>query len=175
MVIQGWVAQSTSPATGGSELASPSQGELKRTKHVAASLDNLLEDLVLQHARAVEPELTDPSDSKRYEPYIGVHIRTPQLQEVGGRYVGARMTSRAAMLQYIVKNRHRVSLYVFDPKLVPLKAKKLAHRRVKTQEVYVGKVRGYSVAASEQSGVGYALASDLSDDKNTELLIMASR
>jgi hypothetical protein len=41
--------------------------------------------------------------------------------------------------------------------------------------VYVGKLRGYSVAATERSGVGYALASDVGDDENTQLVLAAAQ
>jgi len=41
--------------------------------------------------------------------------------------------------------------------------------------VYMGRVRGYSVAASERNGIGYAMASDLDDDENARLVLMAAR
>jgi hypothetical protein len=36
--------------------------------------------------------------------------------------------------------------------------------------VLVGKMRGYSVAAMEESGVGYALANDGDEDETTKLV-----
>jgi hypothetical protein len=41
--------------------------------------------------------------------------------------------------------------------------------------VYVGRLRGYSIAAAEERGVGYALASDLNDDESAQLMLAAVR
>lgn len=142
--------------------------------YAASTLDGLLEDLVAQHAHPPPPETTDPDGLERFDPYIGVRVRQPSL--AGARYVGARMMDqRAALLQYVVRDRHRVTMYVFDPRKVTLSTGRLAPRRVGDDEVLVGRVRGYSVAASQRHGVGYALASDLSDDESTNLLVMAAR
>jgi hypothetical protein len=42
--------------------------------------------------------------------------------------------------------------------------------RVAAAPVYVGNFRGFSVAAAERSGVGYALASDLDEDNNVAMV-----
>jgi hypothetical protein len=41
---------------------------------------------------------------------------------------------------------------------------------VHNQPVSVGERRGYSIAAREQRGVGYAIATDLDDDASAELV-----
>jgi len=62
---------------------------------------------------------------------------------------------------------------VFNPRSVPVLATRLAPRVVRQQDIYVGTLRGYSVAAAERSGVGYALASDLDDDKSAQMMVAA--
>ena len=81
--------------------------------------------------------------------------------------------ARAAVLQYMVRDRQRMTMCVFDPKRVTMTTGRLEPRRTSAGMVYVGHVRGYAVAASERDGVGYALASDLSDDESARLLVMA--
>jgi len=140
-----------------------------------ASLDSLVEDLVAFHVHPPPPETTDPDGLERFDPYVGVRVRKPRFDRADARYVGARMQHRAALLQYVLRDRHRVTVYVFDPKKVPLKASRLQPRTVGERQVYVGNVRGYSVAASERNGIGWALASDLNDQENTELVLSAAR
>ena len=41
--------------------------------------------------------------------------------------------------------------------------------------VYIGHVRGWSIAAAERRGVGVAIASDLDDDESAELALAAAR
>ncbi|MCC6522196.1 MAG: zf-HC2 domain-containing protein [Polyangiaceae bacterium] len=149
-----------------------------------ASLENLLDDLVTQHADPLPPETTDPNGLERFNPLVGVRVKRPEFQPYGARYVGARVQAmrerRAAMLQYVVNDRHRVTMYVFDPRRVPVVAAapqpRLLHRRaVGARPVYVGHIRGFAVAASENDGIGYALASDLSDDESAQLVTVAAR
>lgn len=142
----------------------------------AATLEGLLEDLVAQHAHPPPPETTDPEGVRRFDPFIGVRVKTPRFDSIEATYVGARMHQRAALLQYVVRQQHRVTMYVFDPRRVPVRPRaKLEERQYGARNVYVGHIRGYAVAASEQNGVGYALASDLSDDEAARLVLMAAR
>ena len=46
----------------------------------------------------------------------------------------------------------------------------LEPRVVRNQPVYVGSRRGYSIAAREQRGLGYAVATDLDDRESAELV-----
>jgi anti-sigma factor RsiW len=141
----------------------------------AASFDSFLERLVATHAHPPPPETTESDGLERFDPYIGVRVRRPEFRQVGARYVGARMTDRTAMLQYMMRDRRRFTVYVFDSTKVSMSANRLHRRTMGKRQVYVGKVRGYSVAASESNGIGYALASDLDVDKSAELVVMASR
>ncbi len=144
--------------------------------NVASSFDKFIDDLVEAHMQPPPPEVTDYDGLDRFVPYVGVRVPHPQLNEIGARYLGGRMHRRdAAMLQYALGDRRRITLYVFDPTRVPVQANHLHVRVVGNNNLYVGRVRGYSVAASERDGVGYALASDLNDKETEQLLVMAAK
>ncbi|MEM1032201.1 MAG: zf-HC2 domain-containing protein [Myxococcota bacterium] len=141
-----------------------------------ASLDGLVEDLVAQHLHPPPPETTDPDGLSRFDPYIGVRVRQPRFQHVQAQYVGARMQQRAALLQYVV-DRSPVTMYVFDPKRVPMRAtRRLQPQKVGSNRVFVGELKGCAVAASEHNGVGYALASStMGRDEVMQMLVQAQR
>jgi anti-sigma factor RsiW len=143
-----------------------------------APLDGLIEDLVAHHVAPLPPEITDPRSLERLGRDVGVRVARPQFEPFGGRYIGARMRpvigNHAAVLQYMMRNTHRVTVYVFDPQRVPMRAGLLEARNVGSQHVFVGRLRGYSVAASSGNGVGYALASDLSDEESSKLVLAAA-
>lgn len=148
-------------------------------------LDQLIDDLVAHHAEPLPPETTDPQGLEKFDRFVGVRVPKPKFEGFDARYLGARVvpvqaqrgkrSTRTAMLQYMLRNRHRVTVYVFDAQRVPLRARSLEHRNVGKQRIYVGRLRGYSVAASENNGIGYALASDLDNDQNAELVRVAAR
>lgn len=162
-------------ALDGNNDAAPAPTVVAKASNVVSTFDHFLEDIVAAHAQPPPPEVTTFDKVGRFDPYVGVRIPQPQLANVGAKFKGARIQSRAAMLQYLLRKRHRVSVYVFDPARVPLKANRLRPRRYGSRHVYVGQVRGYAVAASEQNGVGWALASDLSNDESAQLLLVAAK
>ncbi|WP_437575982.1 anti-sigma factor family protein [Sorangium sp. So ce887] len=143
------------------------------------SVEVLLDDLVMQHAQPLPPETTDPADLPRFDPFVGVPVRRPEFQSMHANFMGARVHTmrnrRAALLQYVVKGNHRVTVYLFNSRAVPVQKAQpiLKARVVRERPVYVGKINGYSVVAAEHSGVGYALASDLGDDLSTQLVLAA--
>jgi anti-sigma factor RsiW len=146
------------------------------TAHMASTFDRFLDELVDAHMQPPPPEVTDDDGLTKLNPFIGVRVSRPELTALGARYLGARMHHRqAAMLQYAVGDRRRVTLYVFDPARVPVDASRLKPRVVENKHLYLGHVRGYAVAASERDGVGYALASDLSDQETEKAIVMAAR
>jgi len=146
---------------------------------VAAGMDSLLDDLVALHAHPLPPETTNPEELNRFDPLVGVPVRRPAFQPFVASFNGARVHAmrdqRAALLQYTVEGKHRVTVYVFDPRAVQLRATRLEPRVVRERPVYVGKLRGYSVAAAEKAGVGYALATDLDDDRSAQLVLAAAQ
>jgi hypothetical protein len=149
-----------------------------------ANVDDILDDLVDLHARPLPPETTDPEVLQRWDPFVGVPVRRPAFPQINVNFDGARMHAmrerRAALLQYTVEGmngrrseHHRITIYVFDPRAVSIQATRLRQRVVRERPVYVGTFRGYSIAAAEQRGVGYAFASDLGDDESTQMVMAA--
>lgn len=142
-----------------------------------ASIDTLLDDLVSQHAHPPQLDVTDPNEPLELRPILDQSLRGTSFEDdFGATYVGARKTPRAGMLQYVKRNKNRVTMYVFNTRRVNVRSSKLASRRVGARKVYVGKVKGYPVAASERDGIGYALtADDLSADEASNLVLAATR
>lgn len=135
-------------------------------------LDSVIDQLVSLHANPIPPETTDPNELKNFDPYVGVPVRRPRAGIVNANFLGARMhalrdAQRTAALEYKV-NGHRMTVYVFDSRLLRLTPRALRPRVVESRPVFVGNVRGYSVAAAEARGVGYALASDMDEDKSAQ-------
>lgn len=151
------------------------------------SLDTLLDEMVSQHANPLPPEENNPEQLTRLEPFVGVPVRRPALTLLrkdngsGARFAGARIhrvreSRHAAALQYQL-NGHRVTLYVFDPHKIPIAGRRLRPRNpegsrqlAERPPVYVGNVRGFSIAATERSGIGYAVTSDLDEDNSVQMV-----
>ena len=140
---------------------------------------DLLDDLVSLHANPLPPETTNPDTLRNWDPFVGVPVRRPSFQPFEARFNGARVLAipagdrRAAMLQYTVHGGHRITVYVFNPRTVPVEAMRLDRRLVGQRSVSVGSLRGYSVAAAKHSGVGYAIASDLDADESARMVLAA--
>ena len=149
------------------------------TVDTSLGFDSLLDELVALHANPLPPETTNPEELTRFDPLVGVPVRRPAFQPLGASFNGARVHAmrerRAALLHYTVEGNHRMTVYVFDPRSVRLQATRLEHRVVRERPVYVGKMRGYSVAAAEKSGVGYALATDLDYERSAQLVLTAAQ
>ena len=138
---------------------------------VAAGFD-LLDELVDYHARPPAPQITEPSLVERLEPEVGVPVRLPELNQYGMRWEGVSVIlvqkQPAGFFRYRLSN-HPVTIYVYNASRVPLRAA-LEARVVHNVPVYVGERRGYSIAAVERRGVGYAVATDLERDESAELI-----
>jgi anti-sigma factor RsiW len=135
-------------------------------------IDSLLEELVEHHVTG-RPEFTELALLPEAEREVGVPLHIPSFKQYGGRWEGASVVpvnrnQRAASLRYTLGN-HRMTLYVYDSSRFPVE-KQLEQRQVGAESVYVGVRRGYSIGATEHRGVGYALASDLSDTETAELV-----
>jgi anti-sigma factor RsiW len=144
------------------------------TLQAKVELDGLVDDLVSIHAQPLPPEVTQPDEVRRFDPFVGVPVEPPKLQRFGAKWEGGRMLplrdSRAAVLQYSMAGGHRISVYVYDPRRVRPEGSTLRQRVVRDAPVYVGNIRGYNVAATERRGVGYAVATDLDEPENIELI-----
>lgn len=141
------------------------------TAHLSTA-DQLLEELVDHHMNARGPRVTEPALLSQLEPEVGVPLNLPSLKAYGARWEGANVVPvsnlHAASLRYNMGGRH-VTLYVYNSTRVPIESR-LKARTVRNEPVYVGTRRGVSIAAAEHRGVGYALASDFSDDESAELV-----
>lgn len=148
---------------------------------VVPTFDTMLDQLVALHANPLPPEEKNPEELSRLEPFVGVPVKRSALsllenhdQGAMASFDGARLhtvrdSQNAAALQYKLKG-HRLTVYVFNSALIPVTRTKLRPRVVHQSPVYVGTMRGYSVVATERAGVGYALASDLDEDKNVQMV-----
>ncbi len=163
----------------------------------AWNFDAVVDQLVSLHANPLPPEEKNPEELNRLEPYVGVPVKRSALSLLRGSgadtasFDGARLHAirdrgaaprNAAILSYKVRG-HRLTVYVFDSRLIPMNRTRLKPRLVEpegvrherrehiaAQPVYVGNVRGFSIAAREKSGVGYALASDLDEDNTVQMV-----
>ncbi len=148
--------------------------------HASVGLDTIIDQFVDWHARPLPPEITNPNDLPGFEPYVGVPVHPPAFSPFGARLLGGRILPVhdervTAMLQYMMGSGHRISVYVYDPRRIATSQSRLQPKVIGSSEpVYVGQVRGWSIAAHEQRGVGYAVASDLDDAANAELALAAS-
>jgi len=142
---------------------------------VAAAMMNpeqVLDELVDYHAKPPAPEITEQTQLLDLQPEVGVPLRAPSLKQYGASWVGATVVpmknQHAAFLRYRISN-HPVTVYVYDAHRVPLRGV-LEPMVVHNQPVHVGERRGYTIAAREQHGIGYAVATDLNDEESAELV-----
>jgi anti-sigma factor RsiW len=153
------------------------------------NLDQVLDDLVDYHLNPEKPAVTEPAQLEQLDPEVGVPVRLPSLAQYGARWEGASVIPinyarpapraeevesvpirgrRVALLRYHVSG-HRMTLYVYDAAKMPLE-RRLQARVVRNEPVYVGYKRGFSIAATERRGVGYAVATDLDDHESAEIV-----
>jgi len=137
--------------------------------------EQLIEELIRLHASSPPPEVTEPTLMPQLEREVGLPVRLqPELNRYGASWQGGSVVpvknQPAASLFYHIDG-HRFTVYVFDAERVPLqKTNVLKARVVKDRPVFVGTRRGYSIAAVENRGVGYALATDLDTQESAELV-----
>jgi hypothetical protein len=139
-----------------------------------AAWSMLLDGLTQRHIQPPSLETFDPKGVEEYAPHIGVRVSSPHVKDA--QWVGARLESNAALMRFIRQDRRPVTVFVFDPKRVHMCPTRQIHRRVINHEsVLAGKLRGVAVAASEQDGVGYALATDASVEEAAQLILTTAR
>ena len=154
-------------------------------EQVAGFGDDLLSELIAEHAQPLPPDATDPRAVRNLEKYVGVPVRPGSFERGGARLVGGRVLpmrspshARAAMLQFVVMNDgepRRVSLFVYDPAKIQVSSPGLTPRSVGAAgtRVSVGQARGYSVAITQRGGIGCALATDMGADESAQLALAA--
>lgn len=137
--------------------------------------EQLIEELIRLHAASPPPEVTEPRLMPQLEREVGLPVRLqPEFNSYGARWQGGSVVpvknEPAASLYYHLDG-HRLTVYVFDAERVPLRRTNvLKPRVVKNRPVFVGTKRGYSIAAIENKGVGYAIATDLEPQESAELV-----
>jgi len=158
-------------------------GDLAVATTTETGIDSLLDTLIALHAHPFQPDTMDQEQLPRFDPLLGVRVTRPAFQPFGGHFQGARMhavSDRGSILQLqyampdgkIADGKH-LTMYVFNPNVVSVNASRLQRRMVRQRPILVGRLRGYSVAALEQSGVGYAVASDFDQDESTKMVLAA--
>lgn len=136
------------------------------------SMDGALDRLIDYHSSPPQPQVTETNQLVHFEPNVGVRIRAPRLDEYGAHWEGGSLVpvvdQQAAYLRYRMPG-HRVTVYVFDARKVTV-YQRLEKRVIGEHPIYVGQWRGYSVAAKENRGVGYAMTADLDDQAMLRLI-----
>ncbi len=135
----------------------------------------LIEDAIARHQRDLPIEVRGGPEDVRawFNGKVSFAVRPPRLapQAVlrGARLAHVRDRD-AAYLVYDV-NGERVSVVVFDPSNLPLETRR--SRQVGQQPVYLGGERGYHVAMFRDRDIGYAVTSDMDEDRMLQLVSTA--
>jgi anti-sigma factor (TIGR02949 family) len=147
------------------------------------NMEQLLEDIVEQHFDRSAPAVTEASlVEKQIQPDVGVPVHAPNLLQYGARWEGGSVVPlrmegtqvarseplKAASLRYRVAGQ-RMTLYVFNSERLPFSSR-FTKRVVRNEPVYVTVKRGVSIAAMDRRGVGYAVATELSEDEGAEIV-----
>ena len=144
--------------------------------------DELLQELIAEHSRPLPSyDRTDAVGARELEQYVGVPVHPAAFERSGARFVGGRVmpvqgAQRAAMLQYVIgsgEKAQRVSVFIYDQSKIQVRGTDLAPRSIGTAQVRVGRDHGYSVAVTQNGGIGYAVASDLDAEHSAQLAALA--
>ena len=159
----------------------PTTGAVGESVHAGMG-DELLQELIAEHSRPVPSyDRTDAVGARELEQYVGVPVHPAAFERSGARFVGGRVmpvrgAQRAAMLQYVIgtgDKAQRVSVFIYDPSKIEVRGTDFSPRSVGTAQVRVGRDHGYSVAVTQNGGVGYAVASDLDAEHSAQLAALA--
>ncbi|HEX2879243.1 MAG TPA: zf-HC2 domain-containing protein [Polyangiaceae bacterium] len=149
-----------------------------------AALDEALDELIDYHSAPPPSQMTEAKLVPQMERDVGVRVHLPNfegarwaankdLRSLGmpqwqGATVVPVRNQRAAYFRYNVGG-HWVTLYMYNSGRFPVH-RKLEERVVRDLPVYVGERRGYSIAARERKGIGYAVATDFNGTDSAELV-----
>jgi hypothetical protein len=142
-------------------------------------IDDMIDSLVDYHSVPPIPRVTEPALVPKFANDVGVRVSFPTLAQYGAEWQGGTVVpfpagrrapeQRAAYLRYRLSG-HDVTVYVYDPARVPLHRRLERRLVVRDLPVYLGKRHNLWIAASEQEGVGYAIATDLNEMESAELV-----
>jgi anti-sigma factor RsiW len=155
------------------EVAKPAAQPATNDMNVNVNIDQFIDDLVTYHLQPQQPAVTEPAKLEQFDPEVGVPVRLPRFSQYGARWEGGSVVPirnrRAALLRYHLGG-HKMTLYVYDAARVPVE-RRLKARVVRNEPVYVGWERGFTIAATERRGVGYAtVATDMNDQESAEIV-----
>ncbi len=156
------------------------QDSVSHEASLSSATDSMMDYLVSRHSQTSSAVAADAPESPRdLEQELGFPVREPQLDNYGAHFEGASIVSinghRVASLRYLIAGR-RVTFYVYNPDEMPLRANShLKPQVVDNQAVFVGRYRGYSVAAIERAGIGYLVTADLSSQQSAEIVLALNR
>lgn len=152
-----------------------SAASVSREPDVLTSAKDFLDQLAESYQRSPEPTLNRDPPPVPMPTLAGFSMSAPEMQSVRGVWEGWSQPRsrnwRATSLHYRLGD-HRVVVWVYDSQRVPLRIM-LEPRVAKNKPVFVGIHEGYSVAAVESHGVGYAATTDLSTSEAADLLASA--
>jgi anti-sigma factor RsiW len=175
-----WGAASRGPLSDSRGFFSDTRDARGASMRAGMAGDDFLADLLHEHSNPMPPQWTDPRDVRALDQYIGVPVQPARFERNGALLVGARVLpvhqQRAAMLQYVIghgASQRRLSVFIYDPSKIEISGPGFSPRSVGTAQVRVGQESGYSVAVTQNGGVGYAVASDLGTDQSAELAALA--
>ena len=179
-----WVRTRNVQSPSNLPMASVGSRAMEASASDPLQLDEVLDKLIDYHSAPPAPQLTEPALVPQLERDVGVRVHLPSFDESQWskrdqeRWIGAPQwrgatvvpvrNYRAAYLRYNIGG-HSVTLYVYNSGRFPVH-EKLEQRVIHDQPVYVGERRGYSIAARERKGIGYALATDLDAMESAELV-----
>ena len=139
--------------------------------------DEILDRLVDYHSSPPSVQITQPERVRELERDVGVKVAVPKL--AGARWSGGTVVpvrnSRAAYLRYTIDGEHELTLYVYNTGRMHMPIR-LPQQRIDEaappdqRRVYVGRHRGYTVAASENGGIGYLVMTDMKPEYSAELV-----
>ncbi len=148
------------------------RSETPNRAEATVGFEQTLDRLIDYHSSPPNPQVTSPELLPSFESTVGVRLKLPSLAEYGARWEGASLVAvtnhQAASLRYQMPG-HRVTVYVYDAGKVRVH-NQLERRIVREHPVYVGSWRGYTVAAKENRGIGYAITADLDDQQLTRMM-----
>ncbi len=142
--------------------------------------DDFLAEFLHEHSSPVPPQWTDPRDVRALDQYVHVPVRPSRFERGGASLIGARVLpihqQRTAMLQYVIGNgaaQQRLSVFIYDPSKIQISGPGLSPREIDKHKFQVGQENGYSVADTQDRGVGYTVVSDFDPDRSAQLAALA--
>jgi anti-sigma factor RsiW len=142
--------------------------------------DDFLADMLHEVSSPVPLQWTDPGDVRGLDKYVGVSVSPKRFERGGASLLGARVVpihqQQTAMLKYVIGNgaaQQRLSVFIYNPSQITISGPSLSPLEIGSRRFQVGQKNGYSVADTQDRGVGYTVVSDLDPDRSAQLAALA--